>query len=126
MSNIESTRSAYQAFATGDLAALGEYFTPETDWYSSDEVEPGGELHGRDAVLDMLSRMADHWTAVSLEPHTYLDADDHVIVLGTQEFTNASGSVKSPYAHILRFNADGKVIRSEFHADSAKVAKLQR
>lgn len=125
MSNIDTARSAYDVFAIGDLTALAEFFTPDTDWYSSDEVKPGGDLHGRDAVIDMLVRMADHWTSVSLEPTTYLDAGDYVIVLGTEEFTNASGSAKSPYAHILRFNAEGKVVRSEFHADSAKIAKLQ-
>lgn len=30
MSNIESTKSAYKTFATGDLAALKEYFTPRS------------------------------------------------------------------------------------------------
>ncbi|BBY53432.1 nuclear transport factor 2 family protein [Mycobacterium koreense] len=125
MSNIESTKSAYKTFATGDLAALKEYFTPEITWYSSDEVAPGGDYQGLDAVMTMMSRLAEHWTSMSLEPTDYFDAGDCVVVTGNEEFTNDSGSVTCPYAHVLRFNADGKVVRSEFYTDSAKAAKLQ-
>jgi ketosteroid isomerase-like protein len=125
MSNIDTVRSAYQAFHNGDLAALKEIFTEDAVWYSSDEVRPGGETHGRDEIIDMMAQLAEHWTSVSIDPSTYIDGGEYVVVLGTQRFANDKGSEQSPFVHVLRFDRDGKVVRGEFHADSAKMAKLQ-
>lgn len=125
MSNIDIARSAHQAFSHGDLAAVKDAYAQHCVWYSSDEVKPGGELHGRDAIMEMMTHLPDYWTTVSIEPSTFLEADDYVIVLGTQRFANANGSAESPFVNVLKFGSDGKVIRSEFHADSAKMAKLQ-
>ena len=47
-----------------------------------------------------------------------------MIVLGTQTATakDSGQSFESPYAHVPWF-ADGKLTRSQFHADSAKAVK---
>lgn len=125
MSNVDNARSAYQAFRSGDLAALKEFYAHDAVWYSSDQVQPGGEIHGLDAIIDMLTQLSHYWTTVSIEPSSYLDAGEYVVVLGSQRFANDNGSAQSPFVNVLKFNGDGKVVRGEFHADSAKMAKLQ-
>ena len=124
-SNVDSARSAHQAFSRGDLTALKEFYGDDAVWYSSDEVRPGGEVHGRDAIIDLMSQLPDHWTAVSVEPTKFIDAGEYVVVLGTQRFANQNGSEESPFVNVLKFDRDGKVVRAEFHADSAKIAQLQ-
>ncbi len=46
------------------------------------------------------------------------------MVRGTQKAGNDKGSFESPFAHVMKFNSDGKLVRGEFHADSAKAVKL--
>src|SRR5271155_4335778 len=125
MSNVDSARSAHQAFSRGDLTALKEFYGDDAVWYSSDEVRPGGEVHGRDAIIDFMSQLPDQWTAVSVEPTKFIDAGEYVVVLGTQRFANQNGSEESPFVNVLKFDRDGKVVRAEFHAASAKIAQLQ-
>jgi ketosteroid isomerase-like protein len=125
LSNVDSARSAHQAFSRGDLAALKEFYSEDAVWYSSDEVRPGGEVDGRDAIIDLMNQLPDHWTTVSVEPTTFIDAGEYVVVLGAQRFANHNGNEQSPFVHVLKFDRHGKVVRAEFHTDSAKIAKLQ-
>ncbi len=46
-------------------------------------------------------------------------------MLGTQRFANRNGNEESPFANVLKFDPHGKIVRAEFHTDSAKIAKLQ-
>ena len=46
------------------------------------------------------------------------------MVRGTQRAGNDGGSFESPFAHLIKFTADGKIARGEFFADSAKAAKV--
>ena len=35
-----------------------------------------------------------------------------------------NGSFEAPFVHVLKYDGEGKTVRGEFHADSAKAAKL--
>jgi uncharacterized protein len=125
MSNVDTARSAHQAFSRGDLATLKDSYAEDAVWYSSEQVRPGGEIHGRDAILEMMGRLPDHWSTVSVEPSEYIDGGEYVVVLGTVRFANDNGSEESPFVNVLRFNPSGKAARSEIHYDTAKFARLQ-
>lgn len=125
MSNVDSARTAYQAFAAGDLAAVKDAWADDIHWWSSAEAPPGGERRGVDAVMQLFAEIPEHWTAMTVNPDEFIDAGDYVVVRGTQSLTNGNGSVESRFAHILKYNADGKVIDADMHTDSAKGSKLQ-
>jgi len=124
MSNVDTARSAYEAFGRGDLAALQEDFAEDAVWYTSDELPLGGETRGREAIMANFAQIPNYWTSFSVEPAEFIDGGDTVVVLGTQRGGNDRGSFESPFAHVLKYDGDGKVVRGEFHADSAKAAKL--
>jgi len=124
MSNVDTARTAYEAFGRGDLEALQADFAEDAVWYTSEELPLGGETQGRDAVMANFAQIPSYWSSFSVEPSEFLDAGDTVVVLGTQRATNDKGSFESPFAHVMKFDADGKVVRGEFHADSAKAVKL--
>jgi len=124
MSNVDTARSAYEAFGRGDLAALQANFAEDAVWYTSEELPLGGETRGRDAIMANFAQIPNYWSSFSVEPEEFLDAGDSVVVLGTQRAANDKGSFESPFAHVLKYDGDGKVVRGEFHADSAKAAKL--
>jgi ketosteroid isomerase-like protein len=123
MSNLDTARSAYEAFGRGDLAALQESFADDAVWVTSDELPLGGETRGRDEIIGNFAQIPNYWSSFSVEPEEFIDADDCVVVKGTQRAANDNGSFESPFLHLMRFG-DGKVTRGEFYADSAKAAKL--
>jgi uncharacterized protein len=123
MSNVDLARSAYRAFAQGDLATLQELFAEDAVWVTSDELPLGGEVRGRDAIIGNFAQIPNYWTSFSVEPEEFIDAGDYVVVRGTQRAGNDRGSFETPFLHLLKIE-DGKTVRGEFFADSAKAVKL--
>jgi len=124
MSNVDTARSAYEAFGRGDLEALSGDFAEDAVWYTSEELPLGGETKGRDAILANFAQIPNYWSSFSVEASEFIDGGDTVVVLGTQRAGNDKGSFESPFVHVMKYDGDGKLVRGEFHADSAKAAKL--
>jgi len=74
--------------------------------------------------LGNFAQIPNYWSSFSVEPEEFIDAGEYVVVRGTQRAGNDKGSFESPFVHLMKFDGDGKVVRGEFHADSAKAAKL--
>jgi uncharacterized protein len=123
MSNIDTARSAYEAFGNGDLEALKEMMAEDGTWLTSDELPLGGETHGRDQIIGNFAQLPNYWSSFSVEPEEFIDAGEWVIVRGTQRASHNGDSFEAPFAHLIKF-ADGKIARGEFYADSAKAAKV--
>jgi ketosteroid isomerase-like protein len=123
MSNVDAARSSYEAFGRGDLEALREMLAEDSTWLTSDELPLGGETEGRDAILGNFAQIPNYWSSFSVDPEEFIDAGDWVVVRGTQRAGNDDGSFEAPFAHLMKF-ADGKLVRGEFYADSAKAAKV--
>ncbi len=122
MSNVDQARGAYEAFSAGDMDRLAEGFAAEAEWLTSDELPLGGLTRGRDEILANFARIPDFWSDFRVEPERFLDCGDVVVVTGTQSATGAGGSFESPFVHVMEYR-DGKVVRGEFHADSAKALR---
>lgn len=123
MSNVDTARSAYEAFGRGDLEALKGMLSEDSTWYTSEELPLGGETQGRDAIVGDFAQIPNYWSSFSVEPEEFIDAGDWVVVRGTQKAGNDSGSFEAPFAHLMKF-ADGMITRGEFFSDSAKAAKV--
>jgi ketosteroid isomerase-like protein len=124
MSNVDTARAAYDAFGRGDLEALKDNFAEDGVWVTSDELPLGGETRGRDAILGNFAQIPNYWNSFSVDPEEFIDAGEWVVIRGTQRAGNDAGSFEAPFAHLMKFDADGKVVRGEFYADSAKAAKV--
>ncbi|MDX6609776.1 MAG: uncharacterized protein QOF85_1701 [Solirubrobacterales bacterium] len=123
MSNVDTARSAYEAFGRGDLEALSEMLSEDGTWLTSDELPLGGETKGRDAILENFTQIPNYWSSFSVEPEEFIDAGEWVVVKGTQRAAHNGDSFEAPFAHLMKF-ADGKIVRGEFYGDSAKAAKV--
>jgi uncharacterized protein len=123
--DVEDTKAAYQAFAQGDQDAAAQNFADDVQWVTSDEVPPaGGTTTGKDNLLQVWAQIPDFWSDFSVQPDEFIDAGDKVIVLGTQRATakDTGQSFEARFVHVL-YNRDGKVVKGEFFADSAKALK---
>ena len=124
MSNVDTARSAYEAFGSGDLAALQKDFAENAVWVTSDELPLGGTVEGRDQIMANFAQIPNYWNEFSVKAEDYMDAGDAVIVRGTQHAANDKGSMDARFVHVLEYDDGGKVVRGEFFTDSAKAAKL--
>lgn len=124
MSNVDTARSAYEAFGRGDLESLRESFAEDGVWVTSDELPLGGVVEGRDTILGNFAQIPNYWSKFSVDPEEFIDAGEYVVVRGTQRAGNDKGSFEAPFVHLMKFDGDGKVVRGEFFTDSAKAAKL--
>jgi ketosteroid isomerase-like protein len=122
MGHGDAARDAYQAFSSGDLETLKEGFAEDAEWQTSDELPLGGVTRGRDAIMENFGQIGNYWSNFSVEPTEFIEADDKVIVRGTQRGTGKGGEFEAPFVHILEYR-DDKVVRGEFYADSAKALK---
>jgi ketosteroid isomerase-like protein len=123
MSNVDTARSAYEAFGRGDLSTLQESFAEDAVWVTSDELPLGGITEGREQILANFAQIPNYWSSFSVEPEEFIDAGDYVVVRGMQHAENERGSFDAPFVHLLEYR-DGKAVRGEFFTDSAKAAKL--
>jgi ketosteroid isomerase-like protein len=124
MSNVDTARSAYEAFGRGDLEALQENFAEDAVWVTSDELPLGGETQGREAIIGNFAQIPNYWSSFRVEPEEFIEGGDYVVVRGTQHAETDKGSFDAPFVHLLKYDAEGKFVRGEFYADSAKAAKL--
>jgi len=124
MSNLDTARSAYAAFGSGDMATLQDLFAEDAVWVTSDELPLGGETSGRDAIIANFAQIPNYWSTFSVEPEEFIDAGEYVVVRGTQRASNDKGGFEAPFVHLIKYDADGKTVRGEFFTDSAKAAKL--
>lgn len=122
MSNLDQARAAYEAFGSGDMERLSDGFAEDAEWVTSDELPLGGVISGRDAILANFAQIPNYWSEFKVEPARFLDCGDVIVVTGTQSATGESGSFESPFVHLMEYR-DGKLVRGEFHADSAKALK---
>ncbi len=123
MSNLDTARSAYDAFGSGDMEALKESMAEDAVWLTSDELPLGGETRGRDEIIGNFMQIPNYWSTFTVEPETFIDGGDYIVVRGTQRAGNDQGEFEAPFLHLLEYR-DGKLVRGEFYADSAKAAKL--
>lgn len=123
MSNVDTARSAYEAFGRGDLEALKEMMAEDGTWLTSDELPLGGETHGRDAIIGNFAQIPNYWSSFSVEPEEFIDAGEWVVIRGIQKAGHDGDSFEAPFAHLMKF-VDDKIVRGEFYADSAKAAKV--
>jgi uncharacterized protein len=122
MGNADAAKNAYEAFSKGDLDTLKEGFAEDAEWQTSDELPLGGTTRGRDAIMENFAQLPNYWSSFSVEPAEFIEAGDKVIVRGTQRGTGKGGSFESPFLHLMEYS-EGRVVRGEFHADSAKALK---
>ena len=108
--------------STGRSGDLKAGFAEDAEWQTSDELPLGGVTRGRDAIMENFAQIPTIGRASASSRPSSSSAGDKVIVRGTQRATGKGGSFEAPFLHLMEYR-DGKLVRGEFHADSAKALK---
>jgi ketosteroid isomerase-like protein len=121
--NADLIRNTYDAFARGDIATVLALLDPKVEWTEAAGFPYAGTYRGPEAVLaEVLIRLGTEWDDFEAVPDRIAADDGIVIATGTYSGTfKATGrSFAARFAHAWEMR-DGKVVRFEQIADTAKV-----
>lgn len=123
MSNIDSIKQVYQAFAKGDMPTVLGALSPEIDWTEAEGFPYAGTYHGPRAVLEgVFMRLGSEWNGYAAIPDEFIDGGDTVVVLGKYSGTykKTGKSFQANFAHVWKMQ-DGKAIRFIQYVDTLLV-----
>jgi ketosteroid isomerase-like protein len=123
LSNLDSVKQVYQAFAEGDVPTVLSFLNPEIAWTEAEGFPYGGTYHGHQAVLEgVFMRLGSEWNGFAAIPDEFIDAGDSVVALGKYSGTyKATGkSFQANFAHVWKMQ-DGKALRFVQYVDTLLV-----
>jgi ketosteroid isomerase-like protein len=107
--NLNVLRDGYQAFASGDLARLGELFADDIVWHTPGNNPLSGDYRGKDAVLALFGRLAEESGGTfRADVHDLLANDDHGVGLVTVTARRGDRSLTVNDVNVFHLR-DGKV-----------------
>lgn len=125
MSNTDTLREGYEAFARGDLDGATQNFADDIRWENPEapQVPNHGTTEGRDNVKTLFAELGNHWESFSIIPDEFIESGDTVVVLSHSEAKgkDTGTEVKLPWVHIWRFR-DGQVTEVQALTDTAMAA----
>ena len=126
MTNLELARSLYEAFGTGDVAAILAAFDPDIEWREaeSNPYQPDGSpWRGGDAIMENLFvKLITDWDGFTVTPKEIHDAGDTVVIEGRYNGThNATGKrLDAQFCHVARIQ-NGKITSFQQYTDTAQM-----
>lgn len=125
MTNLETVKSLYEAFAARDRERILTIFHPRIEWIQNEGFPGGGRHVGAEAVLDdVFAKFRQEWEVWRADVREFLDAGDAIVALGEYHGTHkATGkSMTAAFAHVYRVQ-DGRIVHFEQYTDTRKVAE---
>jgi len=122
-SNAETLRSAYAAFAAGDVAAVLAVFSEDITWHVPGRNPLSGDYTGHDEVLGFFQALGERSNETfNLDVHDILDnGEDKVVVLVTENAQRSDRQLAVSAIHVWRVQ-DGKATNFQaFMADEYEV-----
>ena len=124
--NVDVIRGLYDSFSRGDVPVVLGQMDPQIEWNEAENFiyADGNPYVGPQAVLTgVFMRLGTDWEGFSVAPAKFLDAGDHVVVLGTYSGTHkrTGKAVRAQLAHVWELR-DGKVVRFQQYTDTKQFA----
>ena len=111
--NAVAARRSYEAWNSGDLDVIREYFTDDAVLHFAGNNAMSGTYRGRDAVMDAIARAIQGW-GPHAELETILASDDHVIAFVRVTSERDGKTLDVVLAEPITFNAEGKTTEAWF------------
>jgi len=116
--NAIAVRRSFEAWNSGDLDVIREYFTEDIVLHFAGNNSMSGTYRGQDAVMDALGRASQGW-GPHVEVEALLASDDHVIAFfhGSERDGKTLDVVT---AMPMKVNAEGKLTEIWFLANDQR------
>jgi uncharacterized protein len=117
VSNIETAKKGYEAYAAGDVETALSDFDDGVEWTIPGNSTISGTYRGKDKFIELLVKLAEK--SFSTKPDRYLaDGDDVVVITKI-----TAGGESGLQADVLTYR-DGKVVKALSISDTALQEKV--
>jgi ketosteroid isomerase-like protein len=123
LTNLNSIKAVYNAFATGDIPTVLGVFSRDIAWTEAEGFPYAGTYHGPKAVLEgVFMRLGSEWEGFAAVPDEFIDAGDTVVVLGkySGKYKKTGKSFQANFAHVWKMQ-DGKAAQFIQYVDTLLV-----
>ena len=119
--NVELVRRGYEAFNTGDMAALSELFAEDAVWHVAGSGVLSGTKQGRDAVLAYFGELGARTQGnFQANVEEIVGGENHTVAI-QQTHGESNGKTLDMGTVITFVVRDGKITEGrEFFEDTAK------
>lgn len=126
--NVALIRGIYQAFATGDIAAVLGAMAPGIEWNEAENFPyaDGNPYVGPEAIAaGVFARIGGEWDGFAVVPDAFHDAGDTIVVTGHYHGTYKATMLpfRAQMAHVWRV-ADGKAVGFQQYTDTLQAARV--
>jgi uncharacterized protein len=124
--NITVIRGMYESFSKGDVTSVLGQMHQHIEWREAENFiyADRNPYRGPQAVLEgVFMRLASEWADFKVMPEEWLDAGNHIVVLGTYSgrHKESSREVRAQFAHIWGVT-HGRVVRFQQYTDTKQFA----
>jgi uncharacterized protein len=124
---VEIIRRMYDSFEKGDVPAVLGQMDQQIEWREAENFiyADGNPYVGPQAVLEgVLMRIGSEWDNFAVTPEEWLDAGNHVVVLGTYtgKHKETGREVRAQFAHVWGVKGD-RVVRFQQYTDTKQFAE---
>ena len=124
--NMTVIRGMYESLSKGDVTSVLGQMHQHIEWREAENFiyADRNPYRGPQAVLEgVFMRLASEWADFKVMPEEWLDAGNHIVVLGTYSgrHKESSREVRAQFAHIWGVT-HGRVVRFQQYTDTKQFA----
>jgi uncharacterized protein len=124
--NITVIRGMYDSFSRGDVTSVLGQMHQHIEWREAENFlyADRSPYRGPQEVLEgVFMRLASEWADFKVMPEEWLDAGNHIVVLGTYSgrHKESGREVRAQFAHIWGVT-HGRVVRFQQYTDTKQFA----
>ena len=124
--NITVIRGMYESFSKGDVTSVLGQMHQQIEWREAENFiyADRSPYRGPQAVLEgVFMRLASEWADFKVTPEEWLDAGNHIVVLGTYSgrHKESGREIRAQFAHIWGVT-HGRVVRFQQYTDTKQFA----
>lgn len=120
MGNADTVRSAYDAFAEGNIQGIVDVQDEGVRWHIPESLPYGGSYEGHDGIQEFFGKFFESWEEFEIQTDDFIESGDHVAVTAQARGKSKSGNEGGgPIAHVWKLS-DGKVVHLQAYTDTAR------
>jgi hypothetical protein len=106
--NAELVMKGFEAFATGDMAAMDQLIADEAVWHAAGRGVLSGDFRGKEAIFGLFAKTAQE-AEMKQDVHAILADDEHVVALVKSTATRRGKTVDMDQVFVFHV-AGGKAV----------------
>ena len=124
--NLEVIRGIYGSLSRGDVNAVLDQMHQQIEWREAENFiyADRNPYRSPQAVLEgVFMRLGTEWADFTVMPEEWLDAGNHVVVLGTYNgrHKETGNEIRAQFAHVWGIT-HGRVVRFQQYTDTKQFA----